>query len=202
MSDERRRRGLLFVLSGPSGVGKDTVLNRIKARGLPVYFVITCTTRAPRPGEAHGVNYYFSDPEEFERMCERGDLLEWAVVHGNHYGTPRLQVREALASGRDALLKIDVQGAAKVRAQVPEAILIFLAPPSAGELVERLEARGTETAHERAIRLADAEREMGELPKFDYVVVNHHDQVEQTVDQIVAIITAEHSRVHPRRVEV
>lgn len=202
MTERNRAGGLLFVLSGPSGVGKDTVLAELKKRGLPMHFVITCTTRARRNGETDGVSYFFADRETFSRLRESGELLEWAAVHGNFYGTPRRQVREALASGRDAMLKIDVQGAAKVRAQVPEAVLIFLAPPSIEDLVERLTNRGTETEQERRLRLADAEREMAQLPLFDYVVVNHHGKVEQTVEQIVAIITAEHCRVKPRRVEV
>ena len=194
--------GLLFVLSGPSGVGKDTVLDSLKQRGLLTHFTVTVTTRAMRPGEIHGVNYFFARVDEFLQMRDGGELLEWALVHGNHYGTPRLQVRDALASGRDVFLKIDVQGASQVRRAVPEAVLIFLAPPSIDELVERLNTRGTETEGERSLRLHNAQRELNEVSNFDYVVVNQRDRVEETVDQIIAIIVAEHCRVKPRHVEV
>lgn len=202
MTSESARGGLLFVLSGPSGVGKDTVLNCLKKMDLPIHFVVTTTTRAMRPGEVHGVDYIFARQPEFLRLNEQGELLEWALVHGNYYGTPKLQVRQALASGRDVMLKIDVQGAAKVRAQVPDAVLIFLAPPSVSDLVERLAARGTESVAERAVRLADATREMDALAHFDYVVVNHRERLTETAEKILAIITAEHCRVQPRRVEV
>ena len=199
---EPASNGLLFVLSGPSGVGKDTVFGSLKQRDLQTHFTVTVTTRAMRPGEVHGVNYYFARVDEFLQMRDGGELLEWALVHGNHYGTPRLQVREALAKGRDVFLKIDVQGAAQVRRAVPGAVLIFLAPPSIDELVERLTTRGTETDGERTLRLHNAQRELAEVANFDYVVINQHGRVEETVDQIIAIIVAEHHRVHPRHVEV
>ena len=202
MTSETARGGLLFVLSGPSGVGKDAVLNCLKQKDLSVHFVITATTRALRPGEVHGVDYYFAQQQEFLRLNEQGELLEWALVHGNYYGTPRGQVRQALAAGRDVMLKIDVQGAAKVRAKVPGAVLIFLAPPSVSDLIERLAARGTESVAERAVRLADAAREMEALVHFDYVVVNHRERLTETAEQVLAIMTAEHCRVRPRLVEV
>ncbi|MHB9092382.1 MAG: guanylate kinase, partial [Chloroflexota bacterium] len=194
--------GLLFVLSGPSGVGKDTVLESLKQRGLPIHFTVTVTTRATRPGEIHGINYFFASAEEFSGMRDGGQLLEWALVHGNHYGTPRQQVREALAGGRDVFLKIDVQGAAQVRRAVPEAVLIFLAPPNVEQLVDRLITRGTESEGERSLRLHDAQRELAEVVNYDYVVVNHNDRVEDTVDQIIAIVVAEHCRVKPRHIKV
>jgi guanylate kinase len=195
-------RGLLFVLSGPSGVGKDSVINRLRQRGIPLHFTVTVTTRPMRPGEVHGINYFFATGEEFERMRREGELLECAVVHGNKYGTPRAQVREALRAGKDVLLKIDVQGAALVRQRVPGAILIFIAPPSVAELIERLEARGTESDGELRTRIRNADSEMADLPNYDYVVVNYRERLDETVDKVVAIITAEHCRVKPRVAEL
>lgn len=201
MSDDPPR-GLLFVLSGPSGVGKDSVINRLRQRGLPLHFAVTVTTRPKRPGEVHGVNYFFATCEEFERMRREGELLECAIVHGNKYGTPRAQVREALLAGKDVLLKIDVQGAALVRRRVPGAISIFIAPPSVSELIERLEARGTESAGELRTRIQDANSELADLPNYDYVVVNYRERLDDTVDKVAAIITAEHCRVKPRVAEL
>ncbi len=202
MSSDPPRAGILFVLSGPSGVGKDSVISRLKERGLPLHFAITVTTRPMRPGEVDGVNYYFRTVSEFERMRAAGELLEWAVVHGNHYGTPREQIRQALHSGKDVLLKVDVQGAAAVRSRVPGAVLIFLAPPSMTELVERLESRGTESAGELSLRIRNADHEMADLPNYDYVVVNYRERLDETVDKVQAIITAEGCRVKPRQAEV
>ncbi len=202
MSSDPPRAGILFVLSGPSGVGKDTVINRLKERGLPLHFAITVTTRPKRADEVHGVNYYFSTVADFERMCAAGELLEWAVVHGNYYGTPREQIRQALAAGKDVLLKVDVQGAASVRRNVPGAVLIFLAPPSMTELVERLESRGTESAGELRLRIRNADHEMADLPHYDYVVVNYRERLDETVDKVQAIITAEGCRVKPRQAKV
>jgi guanylate kinase len=191
---------LLFILSGPSGVGKDSVISRLKQCHLALHFAVTITTRPRRAGEADGVNYHFVSAAEFQELERRGALLESAVVHGNHYGTPLEQVRAALRSGKDVLLKIDVQGAAKVKQRVPQAVFIFLAPPSVAELVQRLESRGTESPEEQVRRLRDAYEEMRHLPEYDYVVVNRAGRLEETVERIKCIMQAEKSRVKPRQI--
>jgi len=193
---------LLFVFSGPSGVGKDTVINALKHQGVPMHFAVTMTTRPMRPGEKNGVDYYFVTPAEFRAAIERDELLEWAEVHGHLYGTPRTQVRRALASGQDVMLKIDVQGAAQVKQRVPEAVFIFLAPPSQEQLIERLRSRGTECGEVLQRRLANARAEMARLPEYDYVVVNHEGRIDEAVYQVKAIITAEKLRVRPRQITV
>lgn len=198
----QQRRGLLVVLSGPSGVGKDAAIHRLKQQGFDIHYVVTATTRKQRPGEQDGIDYYFLSPETFEAMIARDEFLEWSWVHGNMYGPPITQVREKLAAGQDVLLKIDVQGAANVKARAHDAIFIFLAPPSIEELVERLHARRTESEQELDLRVANAYREMEALPVYDYVVVNHDGRLEQAVDEIRSIITAERLRVHPRRAEL
>jgi len=194
--------GLLFVFSAPSGTGKDTVIRHLKEQGFPIRVAITVTTRAPRPGEIDGVHYYFVTPEEYHRMLANDELLEHAEVHGNWYGVPRRPVREWLAVGEDVLLKIDVQGAATVRQKVPQAIFIFLAPQSLGELSRRLSARRSETEAERARRLADAEYEIAQQTWYDYRVINRQGHLDEAVEKVKAIITAEHCRVQLRRTQV
>ncbi|MGH2480949.1 MAG: guanylate kinase, partial [Ktedonobacteraceae bacterium] len=149
------QQGLLFVLSAPSGTGKDTVINALKQQGMDFYVVASVTTRAPRPGESEGNPYHFVNPEKFEQLMAQGELLEHANVHGNWYGQPRQAIRDNLRAGRDVLLKIDVQGAATIRRKVPEAIFIFLVPSSLEELAQRLTNRHTETDAERTRRLTD-----------------------------------------------
>ncbi|HLW02082.1 MAG TPA: guanylate kinase [Ktedonobacterales bacterium] len=194
--------GLLFVLSAPSGTGKDTVIRRLREQGLPIRVAVTVTTRAPRPGEIDGVHYYFVSPDAYQRMLTNDELLEHAEVHGNWYGVPRRPVREWLAAGEDVLLKIDVQGAATVRQKVPQAIFIFLAPQSISELNRRLSARHSETETERARRLADASYELTQQTWYDYRVVNRQGHLDEAVEKVKAIITAEHCRVHPRVAQV
>jgi guanylate kinase len=201
MSSEQRR-GLLIVLSGPSGVGKDAAIHRLKEQGFDIHYVVTATTRARREGEREGIDYYFLQREEFEAMAARDAFLEWSVVHGNLYGPPIAQIEERLEAGQDMLLKIDVQGAAKVRGRAHDAVFIFLAPPSIEELVERLRARGTENPEELDVRIANAYKEMDALPAYDYVVVNHDGKLDEAADKIRCIITAERLRVHPRRAEI
>lgn len=198
----QQRRGLLIVLSGPSGVGKDAAIHRLKEQGFDIHYVVTATTRQRREGERHGVDYYFYTTEEFQEMIGRNEFLEWSVVHGNLYGPPITQVRQRLAAGQDVLLKIDVQGATKVKGRSHDAIFIFLAPPSIGELVERLRARRTESEDELAVRIANAYKEMEALPAYDYAVVNHDGRLDQAVDEIRSIITAERLRVHPRQAQL
>jgi len=196
------RQPLLVVISGPSGVGKDTLLERMKERGYPIHFVVTATDRLPRPGEVHGVDYFFFTTEEFTRMIGQDELLEHAVVYGQHKGIPRQHVQDALASGKDVIMRIDVQGAATIRRLVPEAILIFLTASSEEELEQRLRARGGDSPEQLQKRIATAREEMKRLPEFDYVVVNRDKELDQAVDDVVAIIQAKHCRVGPRAVKL
>ncbi len=191
---------MLIVLSGPSGVGKDTVIQRMKERNLPFHFVVTATTRRPRPNEVHGVDYYFLSHDEFAEMIEKGELLEYAIVYNDYKGIPKQQVREALASGKDVVMRIDVQGAATIRALCPQAVLIFLTVKDEEELVWRLKDRKTETPEGLKLRIATARKELHRIDEFDYVVVNPELHLEETVDTILSIIHAEHHNVHPRKV--
>ena len=191
---------LLIVISGPSGVGKDTVIQRMKERNLPFYFVVTATTRPPRPDERHGVDYFFVSHDEFAEMIEQDELLEYAIVYNDYKGIPKQQVRQALDSGMDVILRLDVQGAATIRELSPEAVLIFLTTEDEDELVNRLRTRKTETPEGLKLRIATARQELKRLPEFDYVVINREFQLDETVDTIQAIIHAEHHRVHPRKV--
>lgn len=193
---------LLIVISGPSGVGKDTVIQRMKERGLPFHFVVTATTRQPRPEERHGVDYLFVSHDEFARMIEQDELLEYAIVYNDYKGIPKRQVREALASNKDVIMRVDVQGAATIRKLSPEALLIFLTVEDEAELIRRLSMRKTETPEGLNLRIATARQEMKRIREFDYVVTNRDGQVDQTVDTILAIIHAEHHRVHPRKVSL
>ncbi len=193
---------LLIVISGPAGVGKDSVIQRMQERGYRFHFVITATDRPPRPNEVDGVDYFFVTTEEFDRMERDGELLEHAIVYGQHKGIPKQQVREALASGMDVVMRLDVQGAASVRRLVPEAVLIFLTASSFDELRRRLERRGEDTPAQLRERIATARQEMERVTEFDYVVVNREGQLEQAVDDVLAIIRAEHCRVEPRVVRL
>ena len=191
---------LLIVLSGPSGVGKDTMIQKMKERGLPFHFVVTATTRAPRPEEQHGMDYFFFSKDEFADMIEKDELLEYAIVYNDYKGIPKQQVREALASGKDVMMRIDVQGAATIRKLCPQALLIFLTTQDEDELVSRLTARKSESPEGLKLRIATARQELKHLDQFDYVVVNPQAHLHETVDTIEAIIHAEHHRVHPRKV--
>ncbi|ARD42732.1 guanylate kinase [Actinomyces gaoshouyii] len=163
----------LAVIAGPTAVGKGTIVAELRSRHPELFVSVSCTTRAPRPGEEDGVHYRFVDDADFDAMVERGDMLEWALVHGAHrYGTPREPVAEALAQGRPALLEIDLAGARQVRESMPDALFVFIAPPSWEALVERLVGRGTEGAAERERRLATARTEIAAAEEFDVVVVN------------------------------
>lgn len=188
-------RPILIVLSGPSGVGKDTILQGLKRTSYPFYFVVTATTRPRRPNEADGVDYHFVSVGEFAEMIEQNDLLEYAVVYGDYKGIPKKHVREALASGHDVIMRIDVQGAATIRRLVPNAVTIFLTAESEAELVERLRERKTEEADQLKMRIVTARHELRRIVEFDYVVVNSDDRQEDTVEQVLSIIRAEKSRV-------
>ncbi len=194
--------GLLFVLSAPSGAGKDTVIGKLRERGVDFHVVASVTTRAPRKGESDGNPYYFVSKETFERMLDQGELLEHANVYGNWYGQPLQQIRENIAIGRDVLLKIDVQGAATVRKRVPNAVFIFLMPGSTEEQIERLTNRQTETEEERVRRLAEAQKELAQRELFEYVIVNRHGQVEEAATCLHAIMQAEHCRTHSRVINI
>ncbi|MFZ5921361.1 MAG: guanylate kinase [Chloroflexota bacterium] len=193
---------LLIVLSGPSGVGKDTVMQRMQERGLPFHFVVTATTRARREGEIHGVDYFFLSSDEFARMIEEDELLEYAIVYNDYKGIPKQQVREALASGKDVVMRIDVQGAATIRKLAPEAVMIFLTTESEQEMVNRLKARKSETPEGLSLRIATARQELKRINDFDYVVVNSDFRLDETVDILRAVITAEHHRTTPRKVNL
>lgn len=193
-------RGRVFILSGPSGVGKDSVTNVLKAEGFPLGFCVTATTRPPRPGEINGVDYFFLDETIFHRMRAEDELLEWALVHDRYYGIPRWQVRDGLRGGNDIMITVDVQGGETLRRKLPGAVFIFLAPPRLEDLLPRLMKRGTEDRDEVQKRLRNAEREMEQWPRYDYLVLNHADRLEEAVASIKAIITAERRRVNPRLV--
>jgi guanylate kinase len=195
---------MLVIISGPSGVGKDTIIDalRLRTHDPEYHYVVTCTTRARRPGEVDGVDYHFLTAEVFAELRAAGGFLEANQVHGNWYGTPRNQVRDALASGRDVILKIDVQGAQVVKGKVPGALLIFLIPPSLEDLFQRLRSRATETADELEVRQRNAAIELARQEDYDYVVTNETGQVERTAERIDEIIAAEHASQPDRHVVV
>jgi guanylate kinase len=193
---------LLIVLSGPSGVGKDAVLDRMKEKGLPFHFVVTATTRPPRGGEKDGVEYHFLSEEEYDRLLAEDGLLEHAEVYGHRYGVPKAQVREALAQGRDVILRIDVQGAATIRKLAPEGLFIFLVPASQAELEERLRRRETEDGSAFRLRMETAGKEMACRDQFDHVVVNEQGKLDEAVERVVAVIAAEKARAGRRPVHL
>lgn len=193
---------LLIVISGPSGVGKDSVLHAMKACGSPFHFVVTTTTRPPRADEINGRDYFFVSKEEFARMIENDEFFEYAIVYKDYKGNSKKQVRDALASGQDVIMRLDVQGAATVRKLAPEAVLIFLTTQSEHELVERLKSRKTDSAEDLGLRIATAQQELKRAAEFDYVIVNADGCLDETVDTVTAIIRAEHHRVNPRKVSL
>ncbi|MCH7744803.1 MAG: guanylate kinase [Chloroflexi bacterium] len=191
---------MVIVLSGPSGVGKDAVLSRMRELGSPFHFTITATTRPQRASERDRVDYIFVSRDTFREMIERDELLEWAEVYENLYGVPKPQVRQALERGQDVIIKVDVQGAASIKKLAPEAVFVFLAPPSIDELTHRLTHRMTESADALKLRLETAEREIGEASKFDHVVINHDNRLDDAVKEIEAIASKERRRSPTRRV--
>jgi guanylate kinase len=193
---------LLIVVSGPSGVGKDAALKRMQELHYPFHFLVTNTTRPKRENEVDGVDYHFIPNEQFRAMEERGEFLERAVVYGYDYGNSKKEVKEALARGQDVIMRIDVQGAATIKKLVPEAVFIYLLPPTMGALEARLRKRRTEPEEYLQIRLHAARLEMNEVEKFDYVIVNEDDALDETACAIQAIIDAEKYRVKPRRVNL
>lgn len=194
---------LLLILSGPSGVGKDTVARMvIERRPDSFYFVVTATTRPPREGERNGIDYMFVTFDEFARMIEADELLEHAVVYNDYKGIPKQQIRDALASGRDVILRVDVQGAATVRRLVPNAISVFLTTRTEKGLVRRLRQRKQDTAEGMALRTATARQEMKRLEEFDYCVVNPEGEPEKAVEQVLSIIDAAHCRINQEPVKL
>lgn len=186
------RKGLLILISGPSGTGKGTICDLLRQKHPEISYSISATTRQPRPGEQDGVNYYFYTKEKFREMIDQGQLLEWAEVYGNFYGTPKQKVLDRLEAGEDILLEIDTQGALNVMKVMPEGLFIFLLPPSLEELAARLKGRGTETEESLHRRLGAAVDEIKLATKYRYVVVN--DKVEDAQETIAKIIEAEHHR--------
>jgi len=192
---------LVIVLSGPSGVGKDAILHRMRELGAPFEYVTTVTTRRRRKNEKHTVDYHFISVDEFQKLLSSGGLLEHANVYGNWYGVPKEPVEKSLSKGRDVVLKVDVQGAANIRKILPEALFIFIAPPSLEELTNRLSRRYTETTSDLELRLKTASDEMHQICNFDYVVTNHSNKIDAAIENIRAIVAAEKCRTNPRRVK-
>ena len=186
---------LLVVISGHSAAGKDTVIQRMKERDLQIHFVITATTRPARDDEQHGVDYFFVSHDEFARMIENDELIEYAIVYKDYKGVPREQVDSALASGKDVIMRVDVQGAASIRELYPEAILIFVTAQNEEELIRRLVDRKSESPEGLKLRIAMARNELKRIDDFNYLVVNQDSHLDETVDNIISIIDAEHHRV-------
>jgi guanylate kinase len=202
MSSAEERNNLLIVLSGPSGVGKDTILDIIKARKCPFRYIVTATTRQKRANEKQGIDYHFLSHEQFLHMKDNGKLLEWAEVYGNYYGVPREEVIEALSSGEDVILKTDVQGASSIKKVIPQALLIFLMPPSIKTLEERLKQRDSDPETNLVLRLEKARAEIDKLYLFDYVITSYEDRLDDIISQLRAIISAEKCRVKPRKISL
>lgn len=192
----------LFVLSGPSGVGKDTLIQELRRHFDDLHFATTATTRAPRPDEVPGKSYFFLTQPEYDDMLDRGELLAPAEVHGRWYGAPLDELRRAFARRQDVLLRIDVQGALQLRHRVPQAVFIFLSPPSIDELIQRLKTRHTESPQELARRIRDAQFEMDQAPQYDYVVINEERCLDRAVNGIACIITAERLRAHRQPIDL
>lgn len=186
--------GVLYVISGPSGVGKTSIIDGVMKRVNNVVFSVSCTTRPKRPNEVEGRDYFFVDEETFMRMVERDEFLEWAVVHGYYYGTPRKFVEEQLRKNINVILDIDVQGAMTVMKKFKDAVFIFVAPPSFDELKKRLLKRGTEQREDMIKRLEDAKKELEQIPKFQYLIVNV--DLQESIDQLTSIIVAEQLEVN------
>jgi guanylate kinase len=195
-------RPLLVVLSGLSGAGKDAVLAGLRLSDLPLFISVSATTRPRRVGEKDGFDYHFVSRARFQELIDAGELLEWANVYGNSYGIPREPVRQALQSGKDVIVKIDVQGAATIKKIIPGAVFIFMVTPYMEELEKRLKQRRTETSTDLELRLKTAADELRQMPMFDYLVVNRPGEINQAVADIIAIIKAEKCRVTQRELSL
>lgn len=199
-SFEHTPKPLLIVLSGPSGAGKDAVLHRLKGMACPLDCIVTMTTRPKRDYERDGIDYHFVSLEQFQAMLTADEFLEWARVYGNWYGLPKQAVRDALGAGSDVIVKVDVQGAETIKKKAPEAVFVFLVPPTTEELVMRLKERHTESEADLAVRTRMATEELKTLPMFEYIVINRQNRLDEAVAEIRAIIDAEKCRVHPREI--
>ena len=193
---------LVIVISGPSGVGKDAILHRMRELKSPFEYITTMTTRRQRVTEKHNVDYHFVSVDEFQELLRTDGLLEHANVYGNWYGVPKEPVKQSLSKGKDVIIKVDVQGAANIKKILPEALFIFIAPPSTEELEKRLSRRLTETPADMALRLKTAGDEMQQICNFDYVVANECNKLEVAIANILAIVTAEKCRTNPRKVRL
>ncbi len=191
---------LLIVLSGPSGAGKDALLAKMKDSGYPLKYITTVTTRAKRAKEKDKVDYHFTSIEKFQELVKNNELLEWANVYGNWYGVPKKPIKQALEKGRDTIVKVDIQGAATIKKIMPEAVFIFLMPPSREECATRLKQRHTESPADLALRIKTVEEEIKQLSLFDYIVMNKQGRIDLAVSDIKAIVTAEKCRANPRRI--
>ena len=194
---------IVVVISGPSGVGKDVMIDRmIESDRIGFHFTVTATTRDPRPGEKDGINHHFVTVDDFVNLIANDDLLEWAQVYGNYYGVPKQQVRDALTAGNHVILRVDVQGAKRLSEIIPEALLIFIIPPSLDVLKSHLEKRGVDLEVEMTKRLAAANEEISQAHLFDFTVTNEEDCLDDTVNEVVEIIESESQRIPPRRVSI
>lgn len=195
-------RPLLIVLSGPSGAGKDALLSRMREANYPLKYITTVTTRPQRANETDKIDYHFVSEAKFQKMIDQNELLEWASVYGNWYGVPRKPIKQALDAGQDTMVKVDVQGAITIKKIMPQAIFIFLMPPSMAELRQRLQERHTESSVDLALRIKTAEDEIKHLFLFEYIVFSRSGEIEQAVTEIQAIITAEKCRVNQREINL
>ncbi len=196
------KKPLLIILSGPSGVGKDALLNRMKELKYPLEYITTVTTRSRRAGEREHIDYHFITPQKFQDMIKQEELLEHANVYGNWYGVPKQPIKQALNRDRDTIVKVDIQGAAAIKKIVPQAVFVFLMPPSIEELGNRLKKRHTESSFDLNLRMQTATEEIKQLSLFDYVIYSQQDEIDGAVMDIVAIITAEKCRVAPREINL
>ena len=194
------KRPLFIVLSGPSGIGKDAILTKMKESDYPIEYITTVTTRPRRAKERDNIDYHFVSTESFQKMITGNELLEWANVYGNWYGVPKKPVKQALDKGQDIIVKVDIQGAATIKKILPEAVFIFLIPASMEELATRLKQRQTESPSDLTLRTKTAEEEIEQLHLFDYIVVNKQDEIDLAVSEIKSIISAEKCRVTPREI--
>jgi guanylate kinase len=195
-------RPVVIILSGPSGVGKDSALDALEKLGVTFHRVVTATTRPPRPGEVDGVDYHFVSMTRFAEMIENNELIEYALVYGDYKGVPKSEIIEPLKSGVDVVMRVDVQGAETMSRKLPGAVTVFLTAPTEAELIKRLKDRKTDPDEQIAIRIAYARKELEMLPKFQYAVVNRHDKLEETARVIWAILTATRARTDYKRVEI
>jgi len=200
--DQENSRNLVIVISGPSGVGKDATIACIKQSGIKLHHVITATTRDKRPGETDGVDYFFISRDEFKERISKDEFLEYAEVYGNYYGVLKNEVRQGLLKGGDVLIKVDVQGAITLKKKIPDAVFIFLLPPSAEDLLQRISNRKADTEKDVGLRMGMLTEELQSLALFDYAVVNHNNDLDETVATVKAIITAEKCRVKKRSVTI